>query len=288
MIKTSMQLKALVRNMSKSNSEKAQALLRHYAMERFLERLSVSNYKDNLILKGGTLISSIIGLNSRTTLDVDTTLKGQSLTEDNVRSIVDDIININLDDGMSFKVKKVETIMDESDYPGIRVKLKSFLDKMNTPFKIDFSAGDVITPREISYSYKLLFEERSISVLAYNIETILAEKLESVISRGILNSRMRDYYDLFIFETTLTPNIDFILLKEALTNTSNHRGTLSKINDMELILTEIKNDSDMKNHWSDYQKRFEYAININFADTVQAIERLFDKLDWIESGGESL
>jgi len=287
MIKTSMQLKALVRNMSKSNSEKAQALLRHYAMERFLERLSVSNYKENLILKGGTLISSIIGLSSRTTMDVDATLKGQALTEDNVLSIVNNIINISLEDGMTFEVLNVDTIMDESDYPGIRVKLKSYLDKMSTPFKIDFSTGDIITPREISYSYKLLFEDRSISVLAYNIETILAEKLESVIYRGNVNTRMRDFYDIFIFETTLAMNIDFNLLKEALSNTSKHRGTYSKMNDIELILTEIKSDSAMTKHWTDYQKKFEYATGITFDDTVNAIERLFAKISWNESGGEN-
>ena len=287
MIKTSMQLKALVRNMSKSNSEKAQALLRHYAMERFLERISLSEYKENLILKGGTLISSIIGISNRTTMDVDATLKGQALTENSVRSMVNDIINISLDDGITFKVTSIETIMDESDYPGIRVKLKSHLDNMSTPFKIDFSTGDIITPKEISYSYKLLFEERSISLLAYNIETILAEKLEAIISRGNINTRMRDYYDIYIFETTLASSIDYKLLKEALNNTSKHRGTLSNMNDIDLILSEIKDSSAMIKHWTDYQKRFEYAIGISFDDTVHGLERLFSKIMWNGAGGEN-
>lgn len=175
MIRTSRQLKALVRNLSKGDSAKAQIIIRNYVMERFLERLSLSQYRNNLILKGGTLVAAMVGLDNRSTLDVDTTLKNMPLHETSTRQVVEEITAIQIDDGMMFEIKSVASIMDEADYPGIRIMLDTTLETMHTPLKIDFSTGDVITPREVSYSFRLLFEERTISILAYNLETVLAE-----------------------------------------------------------------------------------------------------------------
>lgn len=197
MIHTSTQLKALVRNMSKGNSMQAQIIIRNYMMERFLERLSQSKYRDNFILKGGTLVSAMVGLDTRSTLDIDTTIRGFSLTVDEVADIVGEIISIHLEDEVEFQITRISEIMDEAEYPGIRVMMEATLDTMKTPLKLDISTGDVITPKEISYQFKLMFEERTISVLAYNVETVFAEKLETILSRGCANTRMRDFYDLY-------------------------------------------------------------------------------------------
>lgn len=193
MIHTSRQLKALVRNMSKGNSAKAQVIIRNYVMERFLERLSLSPYRSNLILKGGTLVAAMVGLDNRSTMDVDTTVKGMDLSAESVREIIGGITAVEIDDGMTFEIEGIESIMDEADYPGIRVMMMAMLETMRTPLNIDFSTGDVITPHEVTYSFNLMFEERAISILAYNLETILAEKLETLLSRGTANTRMRDF-----------------------------------------------------------------------------------------------
>ncbi len=197
MIHTSRQLKDLVRNLSKGNSTKAQIIIRNYVMERFLERLSLSDYRNNIVLKGGALIAAMVGLDNRSTMDIDTTLKNFPLDEATAKNIVEKIISIQIDDSINFEIKSVSTIMDESDYTGIRVTLDTTLENMHTPLKIDFSTGDVITPREMMYSFRLMFEERTISVLAYNLETVLAEKLETLFTRGTANTRMRDFYDIY-------------------------------------------------------------------------------------------
>jgi predicted nucleotidyltransferase component of viral defense system len=190
-------------------------------MERFLERLSLSPYHDNLILKGGVLVSAMVGLENRSTMDVDATIINLLLSVESAQKIVEDITSVQLDDGMSFEVKSASIIMDEADYGGVRVLLDATLDRIRTPLKLDFSTGDVITPKEVTFSYKLLFEERSISILAYNLETVLAEKLETLIARGTANTRMRDFYDICIFETMQAENIDPTVLQSAFINTVN-------------------------------------------------------------------
>lgn len=188
MIHTSTQLKTLVRSISKGDSIKAQIIIRNYVMERFLERLSLSPYRNNLILKGGTLVAAMVGLDNRSTMDVDATLKNLPLTEESAKKVVEEITSIQIDDGMAFEIKNVAPIMDESDYPGIRLMLDTTLENMRTPLKIDFSTGDVITPREVPYSFRLLFEDRTIFILAYNLETVLEEKIETLLARGTVNT----------------------------------------------------------------------------------------------------
>jgi len=272
MIRTTRQLKDLVRNMAKGNSTRSMIIMRNYVMERFLERLSLSDYREKLILKGGTLVSAIVGLDTRSTMDIDTAFKGLQLTEENARKAAEYITSIPLDDGMSFKVNSVAPIMDESDYPGIRVMMTATLEHMMTPLKIDFSTGDVITPKEIEYSYKLLFEDRSISILAYNLETILAEKLETLFARGAANSRMRDFYDLYVLGDMQTYNP--AVLRDAFGNTVAKRGSSTVVQSMDLILEEVESSPEMRALWSGYQRKFEYAADIAWNEIMQGVRGL--------------
>lgn len=198
MIKTATQLKDLIRNLSKKKSADAQILMRNYMMERFLERISVSKYQDKFILKGGMLVAAMVGLDARATMDIDATIKGADVNVEAVENIIAEIVSIPLEDGVTFRIKQISEIMDEADYPGVRVSMETEFDGVRTPLKINISTGDVITPKEIQYRFKLMLEDRSIEVWAYNLETVMAEKLETVIARNITNTRMRDFYDIHI------------------------------------------------------------------------------------------
>ena len=194
MIHTAKQLKDKVKNMSGGNSEVAQALIRTYFMERFLERVSVSEYRNNFILKGGMLVASIVGVDMRATMDIDTTVKALPLNEKDARAIIERIGELQLEDGVNFRITSVKEIMEEFDYPGIRMMIEANLERMRQPFKIDISTDDAITPGAVEYKYKLMFEDRSISVLSYNLETLLAEKMQTILARGLANTRMRDFF----------------------------------------------------------------------------------------------
>lgn len=276
MIHTSRQLKALVRNISKGDSGKAQVIIRNYVMERFLERLSLSQYRNIMILKGGTLVAAMVGLDNRSTMDVDATLKNLPLNEDSARKIVEEITTIYIEDGMIFEIKSVTPIMDEADYPGIRIMLDTAIETMHTPLKIDFSTGDVITPREVSYSFRLLFEERTISILAYNLETVLAEKLETLLARGTANTRMRDYYDIYVLTNTQEHNIDNATLKEAFVNTSAKRGSIGLLSDVHLILKEVAESTVLIDRWKNYQRKFDYAADVLWPDVMESVSCLVD------------
>ena len=276
MIHTSRQLKALVRNISKGDSGKAQVIIRNYVMERFLERLSLSQYRNIMILKGGTLVAAMVGLDNRSTMDVDATLKNLPLNEDSARKIVEEITAIHIEDGMIFEIKSVTPIMDEADYPGIRIMLDTAIETMHTPLKIDFSTGDVITPREVSYSFRLLFEERIISILAYNLETVLAEKLETLLVRGTANTRMRDYYDIYVLTNTQKHNIDNTTLKEAFVNTSTKRGSIGLLSDAHLILKEVAESALLIDRWKNYQRKFDYAADVLWADVMKSVRCLIE------------
>lgn len=276
MIRTARQLKALVRNMSKSDSNKAMIIIRNYVMERFLERLAVSPYRDNLILKGDTLVSAMVGLDNRSTMDVDTTVKNLTLTEEKAHEIVSEIISIPLDDGMTFAIASVTTIMDDADYPGVRVQLDTCLETMHTPLKIDFSTDDVITPSEILYVFKLIFEDRTISLLAYNLETVLAEKLETILSRGTLNTRMRDFYDIYVLGISQQDNIDADTLGRALINTAEKRGSLPVIDHVGTTIDEIENSSALQSLWENYRTSFDYAADIQWETIIRAFRQMYD------------
>ena len=193
---TSAQLKGRIKSLASKNNADARNLLRIYAMERFLERLSVSKYHDNFVIKGGILVTAMVGISQRSTMDIDTSIRNENLSAEDARKIISEIIDIDLGDEMTFSIKAVENIMDEMEYPGIRVLLDSQMEKMIIPLKIDISTGDVITPRAMEFSYHLMLENRSISLWSYNLETILAEKFQTILARGVLNTRMRDFYDV--------------------------------------------------------------------------------------------
>ena len=275
MIKTSRQLKALVRNLTKGDSLQAQIIMRNYVMERFLERISLSKYRNNFILKGGMLVSAMVGLDTRSTMDIDTTIKNMPLSVENAKEMLEEIIAISIDDGMTFSIKSVGEIMDEAEYSGVRANLEATLETMRTPLKVDISTGDIITPREVSYTFKLMFEERTISILAYNLETVLAEKMETVIARGAANTRLRDYYDLYILQNEYTHVINMEQFKEAFLATSKKRNSIQLIAEGNRILKEIEDSEVMQELWKGYQKKFSYAEDISWERVMVSIEKLF-------------
>lgn len=201
-MKTSTQLKALIRNLSRQKNVEAEIILRNFMLERLLERVSISKYKNNFILKGGMLIAAMVGIDTRTTMDLDATIKEQTLTESEITAVMENILSVKIDDGVILILKGIEEIHEDADYPGYRVSIEALFDKTRQTLKVDITTGDFVTPREIEYSFKLLFEDRAISIMAYNLETVLAEKFETVITRGITNTRMRDFYDIYILTTT--------------------------------------------------------------------------------------
>jgi len=273
MLNTSKQLKTLVRKMSGGNNAKSQIIVRNYIMERFIERLSISPYRNNMILKGGVLMASVIGLNNRSTLDIDASFKNLSLTEENAKKVVEEIISIQIDDGVTFEIKSAAHIMDEADYSGIRLMLSTTLETMRIPLKIDFSTGDVITLKEVQYPFKLMFEERTIPILAYNLETVLAEKIETFLARGTANTRMRDFYDIYALEKTQSQTIDNNILKAAFVNTSEKRGSSALIETIDLALEEAVQNPNMIALWKNYQKKFDYAADIAWEDVMLAVRK---------------
>lgn len=278
MIKTSRQLKALVRNLTKGDSLQAQIIMRNYVMERFLERISLSKYRNNFILKGGMLVSAMVGLDTRSTMDIDTTIKNMPLSVENAREMIEEIIVIPIDDGMTFSIKSVGEIMDEAEYSGVRVNLEATLETMRTPLKVDISTGDIITPREVLYTFKLMFEERTISILAYNLETVLAEKMGTVIARGVANTRLRDYYDLYILQNEYTYAINIEQFKAAFLATSKKRNSVQLVTEGNKILKEIVDSGVMQGLWKSYQKKFSYAEDISWKMVMDSIEKLFAKI----------
>ena len=278
MITTARQLKDLIRNLSKKKSADAQILMRNYMMERFLERISLSEYKNQFILKGGMLVAAMVGLDARATMDLDATIKGTNVSVEDVEMIISQIISIPLDDGVSFRVKWISEIMEEADYPGVRVSMETKFDGVITPLKIDISTGDVITPREIKYKFNLMLEDRTIEVWAYNLETVLAEKLETVISRNVTNTRMRDFYDIYILQKLYGEQLSKDVLRDALVATAKKRETLEQIEteDIDEIFDEIQSSSVMENLWKAYQRNYSYSADIPWHTIMKSIRTLYE------------
>ena len=272
MIHSSKQLKDLIRNLSKEVGIEAHVLIRKYMMERFLERVSSSKYNGSFILKGGMLVAAFVGVEARATMDIDTTIKGIPVTMVDMERTITEISNIDLDDNVKFRIKKVSEIMDEAEYSGIRFSMDAVLDGAVIPLKIDISTGDVITPREIAYSYKLMFEDRTIPIMTYPIETVLAEKLETVISRSITNTRMRDFYDIHILLKSQNINADILAL--ALERTAKKRGNFSLLENAESVLEAVKSSEDMKMLWNIYQKKFKYAGEYTWDEVIHSVREL--------------
>jgi predicted nucleotidyltransferase component of viral defense system len=276
MIKTSKQLKDKVKNISGSDSTKAQTLIRNFIMERFLERISLSSYRNNFVLKGGMLVAAVMGLDMRATMDIDTTVRSFPLTEETARKMIEDIIAIEVPDGVAFQITKVSDIMEGHDYPGIRFMLEATLDRMRQPIKVDISTGDVITPTAIELSYKLMFEERYISLWTYNIETLLAEKLETIMARGTTNTRMRDFYDIHIISGQ--EDIDADILKKAFLSTSKKRNTLELIDKFPEILDGVEQNTIMQRDWENYKNDSFYVGNLSWTEVMLSVKELAGRI----------
>ncbi|MBD8945846.1 MAG: nucleotidyl transferase AbiEii/AbiGii toxin family protein [Clostridiales bacterium] len=252
--------------------------MQNYMLERLLERISISEYHDNFILKGGFLLAAMVGLDTRATMDMDATIKGLPVTKEAISEMFAEICKIHIDDDINFEFSGIADIREEDEYGGYRVSLTGNYSPMAVPLKIDITTGDKITPREMVYSFNLMFEERSISVLAYTIETILAEKLETIISRGDQNTRPRDFYDVYILNTLQKQNIDNQILKEAFAATVKKRGTEHIVANYKEIIENISKSYVMKDQWTRYQKEFEYAKDISFENTCKAVNELMEEI----------
>ena len=270
-MKTPEQLKGAIRNIAKKNNLLPQEILQMFLFERILERLSVSKYKDNFILKGGLLISSIIGIAERTTMDMDTTVRGIPMEEENINKIIQEIIKIDVEDGIVFEFVKMEPIRDDDAYNNFRVHLRAVYGKVNNPMKIDITTGDKITPAAVEYAYKMMFDDKQIPVMAYTLETILAEKYETIIRRNIGNTRARDFYDLYVLYTTRKDEIRKGILKLAVEHTAQKRGSLEEIKDYKAICQEILEEDALNRLWNNYAKENGYAAQLDYKDMVNTV-----------------
>jgi len=276
--KNPMQLKAFIKKKSQENRISAQLVMQNYMMERLLERISLSTYKQNFILKGGFLIAAIVGLDTRATMDLDTTVKGLPLTHESLHNAFKEICAISVEDDVSFSIKKISDIRELDDYPGLRVSLIASYPPLSVPLAVDVTTGDKITPREIEYSISLMFDDRSISILAYNLETILAKKIETVLSRNIANTRPRDFYDIHILYTLRSSDCDMTMLRQALDETVNKRGSRTILAQYINIVGNIRENPQMRSFWERYQKDFEYAKDITFDDTCKSVQQIMDEI----------
>ena len=274
MIKTAKQLKDLIRNLSKKKSADAQILMRNYMMERFLERISLSKYRDKFILKGGMLVAAMVGLDARSTMDLDATVKGINVNVNDVADLIAGIVSVPIDDGVTFRVNKGSEIMDEGEYPGIRVSMTTVFDGVVTPLKIDISTGDAITPREVRYSFKLMLDARSIDIWAYNLETVLAEKLETIITRATTNTRMRDFYDIYILEQLHGNTLNAQILHDALLATARKRETEGHLAEAKEVFAEVEGSPVMQQLWTAYRKKFSYAADLEWNIVMKAVRIL--------------
>lgn len=284
MITSSRQLMDRIKNLVGSNSSKAQVAMRLYAMERFLDRLARSPWRGRFIMKGGALVTALVGVSMRTTMDIDATVRGIALQEDEIARVVWEICAVETGDGMTFRVKSTNRIMDEHDYPGIRLSMEALLDRARIPMKLDFSTDDAITPGAVELGYPRLLEDGEIPIMAYNLETLLAEKLETVVSRGVANTRMRDFYDIFALLKVKGESVDLLVLRAAVAATFGRRGTDPSLETARLVLSEVEADARMREMWSRYLSKSDYAQGIAWEDAVRAASRLVDALE--EGSGE--
>lgn len=272
-----MSLKAKIRNIAKARNLPAQVILQNYMFERLLVRLSKSPYKDNFVLKGGMLVAAIVGLDNRATMDLDTTLKNLPLTPVTIEKALKTICSVFVEDGVSFEVGTISSIREDDIYGGYRVALNSKFDTILTPLTIDISTGDVLTPEAVRFSFSEIFDdEKSFELWAYNIETVMAEKMETILRRGVFNTRPRDYYDAYILATTQKYDVE--LLSDALKATAEHRGTADQIADTDQILKSISDSRDLRLMWDKYRKQFQYAEEISFDAIITVLTDLMRML----------
>jgi predicted nucleotidyltransferase component of viral defense system len=271
---TSAQVKGRIKSIAQKKHVDARVLLRLYAMERFLERLGNSKYADHFVIKGGILVTAMVGVSLRSTMDIDTSIRNENLSAEDAQRMVNEICGIDLGDGMTFSIKSVDNIMDEMEYPGIRILMNATMEKMVIPLKIDISTGDVITPRAVVFQYPLMLEDRSIPLWSYNLETVLGEKLQTVLARGVFNTRMRDFYDIRSLYEIYKNAINAETLRQAFDATCRKRGTETLAEQADEILETIESSDEMNTLWKSYQRKYSYASDISFLDTLQSARLL--------------
>lgn len=272
MIKNAKSLKDKARNVANENAISIQQVLQNYMFERVLERLSKSEYKENFIIKGGLLLSSIMGINLRTTMDIDTNITGINLDKEKLLEILNEVLNMDIGDNVTFKIEKVEDIKQEEYYGGYQFKIIAIYENIKVQFHMDVSTGDIITPRAIEYKYKKLFDNSYIDILSYNQETIIAEKLQSILERKITNSRMKDYYDLYFFVNYRWDSIDKEILSEAIIRTFSARNSITELRNIKETIKILENNPFLNRIWLDYSQKYEYSKNVSFLDTIEAIK----------------
>ena len=279
MIKTSRQLKDKIKNLAHGGSLKSQTLLRTYMMERFLERLAVSQYNSHFVLKGGMLVSSMVGLQQRATMDIDATVVALPLTLEDATRTIQEIINIDLQDGVVFSITNAESIMEEHDYPGLRFTLIGTLDVLRQKVKIDISTGDAITPQAIEYRYPLMFEDRSLQIMSYNLETLLAEKLETIMYRGTSNTRMRDFYDIYMLTGKPGIAINDATLYRAFLATSNTRRTTGFIPQFAAILESVESNGEIQKIWNKFCNDNDYVLEHDWHKIMASVKIMENRLE---------
>lgn len=278
-MKTPEQLKGTIRSMAAKKNLRAQEVLQMFLFERILERMANSRFKDDFILKGGLLISSMIGITERTTMDMDTTVRGIQMEEDEIVSAVKEIVAIDVEDGIVFEYKGIEPIREEDAYNNFRVHLQAKYGKIDSPMKIDVTTGDAITPAAIQYDFPMLFEEKSIPVMAYTLETVLAEKYETIIRRNIGSTRARDYYDLHTLYRSRKSSVRPEILKAAVLHTAMKRDSVQDMQDWKEILKDIREEPAMYLLWDNYVAENKYIRELEFhivLDTVEEVAKLLD------------
>lgn len=275
---TQAQVKGRIKNIAKENNADARIILRIYMMERFLERVANSKYKDVFIIKGGILVTSMVGVSMRSTMDIDTSIRNFNLSESEILPLIKEICDIDLDDGATFTIEEVSSIMDEMEYPGIRFSMTGYIGEMVIPIKIDVSTGDIITPHAIEYNYSLLLENRSIKLWAYNLETILSEKLQTILSRGTLNTRMRDFYDIYTLMVSFKDRIEDNVLKQAFEATCKKRMTYDILAKGTQILESVAISENLNLLWLIYKRKFEYAAELDYENVILMIRELLERI----------
>ena len=269
-MKSATAVKAKIKNKAGGSSDKSQIMLRIYLMERLLERVSLSKYRDNFVLKGGLLVSSLVGVDMRSTMDVDTTVKSLPMNKKSVQKILEEIMAIEVEDGVSFRISKVQDIMEGHEYEGLRFMIECSMDRLKQTIKIDISTGDEITPRAIEYKLPLIIEDRTIELWAYNLETLLAEKLETIMVRAEANTRMRDFYDIRVLIEQDAETIDRDTMKAAFYATCNKRGSIELIGTIDDVLNKISDDETMRQLWNNYRKSNYYVGALEWDDVIES------------------
>lgn len=277
-MKSSEQLNAKLRALSKETSVRPQTLLRFYLMEHLLERISSSRYKRHFILKGGMLVASIVGIKSRSTMDIDAMMNGITVSTETIRPIFDEIAALDSESGIKLSVADIQEIREDAEYTGFRVSINAAFDKIRQNFKADVSVGDVIVPNAVEYEYPLLLEDRRIKIFAYPLETVLAEKLETILVRSVANTRMRDFYDVSILFRAFEKKIDTARLKEALPAVAHNRGSEENIKNYRETMVLIKSSPSMSELWRRYAEKNDYVQDIYWQDAIITVEAVLNKI----------